>query len=204
VERVRDVAERRAGDAERDADLAERRVEALDREIGPLERGDLLTTVADIEAVVVAVREAGVGAVTRWQWLARHAKDVEARRRLIAARPDLANGGVVTDRTRLDDARRAVDAAGLSGRVAVLITSATGMVEVGPDRFVVEPHRALYDPDWAARTLADLRTEREIQHALAVEAGLQLVCASGIDDPNVLAALRPWPRAGRRAARGPA
>ena len=162
VERVRDLAERRAGDAERDADLAERRVEALDREIAALERGDLLTTVTDIEAVVVAVRKEGVGAVTGWQWLARHVQDVEERRRLIAARPDLANGVVVTDRTRLEDARRAVDGAGLSGRVAVLVTSATGPVPVGPDRFVVEPHRALYDPEWAARTLAELRTEREV------------------------------------------
>ncbi len=76
--------------------------------------------------------------MTGWQWLARHVADVEQRRRLIAARPDLANGVVVTDRTRLDDARRAIEGAPLDGRVAVLVTSDTEPVPIGPDPFVVE------------------------------------------------------------------
>lgn len=48
----------------------------------------------------------------------------------------------------------------LALRVAVLVTAAPTANLTGDSvGFVVEPHRAVYDPEWAARTAQELRTE---------------------------------------------
>lgn len=87
----------------------------------------------------------------------------------IAARPDIANGVVVTDAARLDEARRALEKADMLPRLAVVVaTSRTatqtvdGLPAGDPDRIVVDPHPGLYDKDKAAAEIARLEEEQEM------------------------------------------
>ncbi len=107
--------------------------------------------------------ERGVGAVTAWEWMARNIADPDERRRRIAAAPDVANGVIVTDAARLADARAALDHATLDLRIAVLVTpsSDTGPRSEPAAGFVVEPHRALWDREWAERTREEMRARRD-------------------------------------------
>lgn len=151
--------------AEATAAAARNRLAEVDAELAPLERGDLASTAADVEAVVVALVEAGVGAVTGWAWLASQVADPDARKVAAEADPAFANGVVVSDPSRLEQARLVLETSGETLKQAVWVCSVVPATipTLEPARragFVVGPRRALYDPMWAAEHAAELRAER--------------------------------------------
>lgn len=165
-------ADGRAGAAERAAAAAEAALADIEAQLARLEATDLLGTGADIEAVKELLVDGGVGAVTGWEWLARNVADPEKRRRRIAARPDVANGVIVSDPARLAQAQEIVTRSGIETRVAVLVAPSNGTTVTGPAPagFVVEPHRALWDREWAERTRVQMRARRDQLAAAAEEA----------------------------------
>jgi len=157
---VADLAVQRASTSDRAAAAAESLLADAEAQVARLERGDLLATGEDIEAVRELLVSKGVGAVTGWEWLARNVADPEERRRRIAARPDVANGVIVSDAARLAEAQEVVERAAPETRVAVLVvpSTATTARDEPAAGFVVEPHRALWDREWAERTRDEMRT----------------------------------------------
>jgi hypothetical protein len=158
---VASLAVQQAATSDRAAAAAEAELGDAEAQLARLERGDLLATAEDIEAIKALLVVKGVGAVTGWEWLARNIADPDERRRRIAARPDVANGLIVTDGARLDDARAVIERAAPETRVAILVIPSTATTTVDRDDtsagFVVEPHRALWDREWAERTRDELR-----------------------------------------------
>ncbi|HUY21569.1 MAG TPA: hypothetical protein VMV22_04435 [Acidimicrobiales bacterium] len=172
--RVAEGCATRAAEAEREAADRDAEVQAIDRELAPLESGDMLVTVDDIETLCRALTDGGIGAVTGWHWLAHH-DDPTLARRVIEAHPELANGIVVTDPARLAEALALLEGRAERPRLAVVV-SAGELAQIAadrdreaahdrtssPTRGVVEPHRALWDPAWAQRTADELRDRRRV------------------------------------------
>ena len=192
--RVADGCSARAGDAEREAADRDTEVQAIDRELAPLESGDMLVTVDDIETLCLALSDAGIGAVTGWHWLAHH-NDLTLARRIIEEYPELANGIVVSDPARLAEALALLEGRVERPRLAVVV-SAGELAQIAAEgdrapaharaakaaRGVVEPHRALWDPAWAERTAGELRDRRTLAaeragHARAAATSARRVAA---------------------------
>jgi len=146
---------------------------SVSAELERLDGSDLLDAGADVASAVAVLRDATIGAVTGWSWLA-DVVPADDRVAFITSRPDIANGVVVNDPSRLDEARRALEKAGLLPRLAVAVTttSTAGSTadnlpdadrgdEAG-DRFVVEPHPGLYDKGKAEEEIARLRDHQVI------------------------------------------
>lgn len=126
-------------------------------EFDVLERDDLMASSEDVERVRDHLVNAGVGATTGWVWIATNIPDVDQRRDLIAKHPEIANGVIITDGSRTAEARQVLGDTDLALRIAVLVTTApTGDLPGETAGFVVEPHRAVYDPEWAEQTKVDL------------------------------------------------
>lgn len=155
---------------EQDASTTEEQVRTLEAEIARFEAGDLMATAPEIEATVELLRNAGVGATTGWEWIS-HNIPADEREVLIEVRPDLANAVIVTDRTRLAHARELCDTEALAHRIAVLVADPGEFANidrmVSDDGFVLTPHRALYDPEWTAQALEEMRVERDQLAAVA-------------------------------------
>ncbi|HEX7277801.1 MAG TPA: hypothetical protein VF244_10545, partial [Acidimicrobiales bacterium] len=163
--------EAQAGSVEEAALDTGARLKSVSAELERLDGSDLLDAGADVVSAVSVLREATIGAVTGWSWLA-DVVPADDRLAFIASRPDIANGVVVNDPSRLDEARRALEKAGLFPRLAVAVTTTrtaattsdnlpdTDLAEEGGDRFVVEPHPGLYDKVKAEEEIARLRGDQ--------------------------------------------
>lgn len=161
---VASLAVQQAATSDRAAVAAEADLGDAETQLARLERGDLLATGEDIEAVKALLVAKSIGAVTGWEWLARNVADPEERRRRIAARPDVANGVIVTDPARLEDARAHIERANPDTRVAVLVVPSTATATADRTEtagFVVEPHRALWDREWAEKTRDEMRVRTD-------------------------------------------
>lgn len=137
---------------------------SVEAELGRLAGTDLLDAGPDVVSALGVLRDAHIGALAGWTWIAGTVP-AEDRPAFTFARPDIANGVVVNDPSRLDDARRALEKAGLFPRLAVVVTTsrtATTTANDLPledsegDRFVVEPHPGLYDKEKAKEEIARL------------------------------------------------
>ncbi|HEX9992629.1 MAG TPA: hypothetical protein VGB14_06865 [Acidimicrobiales bacterium] len=160
LRRATQMLDQQAQAAERTAADAATALRERQHEFDVLERDDLMASSADVERVRDHLVDAGVGATTGWTWIAANIADVDQRRDLISSHPEVANGVIVTDAARTDEARQVLEDTDLALRIAVLVTAAPTSSLAGDQvGFVVEPHRAVYDPDWAARTAEELRTE---------------------------------------------
>lgn len=168
------LAVQQAATSDRAAAAVEAELGDAEAQLARLERGDLLATGEDIEAIKALLVAKGVGAVTGWEWLARNVADPDERRRRIAARPDVANGVIVTDGARLEDARAIVGRSAPETRVAVLVVPSTATATADRDDtsggFVIEPHRALWDREWAERTRDEMRVRTDRLRSEAVTA----------------------------------
>lgn len=171
---------------------------SVEAELGRLAGTDLLDAGEDVARAVAVLREAHIGAVTGWAWLAG-AVPAGDRLDFISARPDIANGVVVSDPTRLDDARKALQKADLLPRLAVVVTTsrtATTTADALPaddiNRIVVDPHPGLYDKEKAEAEIARLE---ERQAMLAARHGEQQVRGRELRDAAGLARhhAQEWP-----------
>jgi hypothetical protein len=157
-----------AREVERSADGTVAEVDRVQAELARLRGTDLLDAGADVSRAVEVLREAHISAVTGWTWL-EGAVAAGDRLDFIDARPDIANGVVVTDPSRLDAAREALEKAELLPRLAVVVTTsrtATTTVDSlpagDPDRIVVDPHPGLYDKGKAKAEIARLEDQQNM------------------------------------------
>lgn len=190
--RAATTLEQQATAADKVAADASTELRERQRELGVLERDDLLASSPDVERVRDHLVHAGIGATTGWTWIATNIADIEQRRDLIAKHPEIANGVIVTDAARTGEAQQVLADTDLALRVAVLVTAAPAPGSVGdPIGFVVEPHRAVYDPEWAAQTADELRVQIQdlTQTAVTSRANAERIRSAGAE---VAGFLRRW------------
>lgn len=178
-----------AAEVERSSQDTYADLRSIQAELGRLSGTDLLDAGEDVARAVEVLREAQVGAVTGWTWLAGTVA-VGDRLAFIAGRPDIANGVVVSDPLRLEDARKALEKAGLFPRLAVVVatskiatSTADTLPAADPSRFVVDPHPGLYDKKKAEEEIARLGAQEQMlvtRHDEQQARGRELRVAAGL------------------------
>ncbi|WP_156721420.1 hypothetical protein [Streptomyces apocyni] len=171
------------GVASAERQLFELRTAAADdaRILGALGDGGLLPPGPDVLATVEYLGEHGIPALPGWRYLAQ-AVDPADHARVLAARPELVDGVVITDPATHARAREVLDEAALLPRSTVAVGTAAALLAPTPgpgagdgDVFLVPPNPAMHDEHaadeerHALRARATLRDE-EIR-ALATRLG---------------------------------
>uniref|UniRef100_A0AAU2ACR5 Chromosome segregation ATPase n=1 Tax=Streptomyces sp. NBC_00093 TaxID=2975649 RepID=A0AAU2ACR5_9ACTN len=183
--------------------LFELRTAAADdaRILGALGDGGLLPPGPDVLATVEFLGEHGIPALPGWRYLAQ-AVDPADHARVLAARPELVDGVVITDPGTHARAREALTDAALLPRSAVAVGTAAALLAPTPapgpgdgDVFLVPPNPAMHDEHAADEERQALRAragEREEEiRTLAARLG---------KDRELAARLTSW-RAGCPAGR---
>jgi hypothetical protein len=163
--------------------LFELRTAAADdsRILGALGDGGLLPPGPDVLATVEFLGEHGIPALPGWRYLAQ-AVDPADHARVLAARPELVDGVIITDPDSHARARDALSDAALLPRSAVAVGTAAALLAPTPapgsetgDVFLVPPNPAMHDEHAADEERQALRaraTERDEEiRALAARLG---------------------------------
>ncbi|MGJ5750117.1 hypothetical protein [Streptomyces puniciscabiei] len=163
--------------------LFELRTAAADdsRILGALGDGGLLPPGPDVLATVEFLGEHGIPALPGWRYLAR-AVDPADHARVLAARPELVDGVIITDPDTHARARETLGDAALLPRSAVAVGTAAALLAPPPadsaaaaDVFLVPPNPAMHDEHAADEERQALRaraTERDEEiRALAARLG---------------------------------
>jgi hypothetical protein len=163
--------------------LFELRTAAADdsRILGALGDGGLLPPGPDVLATVEFLGEHGIPALPGWRYLAQ-AVDPADHARVLAARPELVDGVIITDPDTHARAREALEDAALLPRSAVAVGTAAALLAPAPaadaapgDVFLVPPNPAMHDEHAADEERQALRaraTERDEEiRALAARLG---------------------------------
>ncbi|MGW0768231.1 hypothetical protein [Streptomyces sp. NPDC002676] len=133
--------------------LFELRTAAADdaRILGALGDGGLLPPGPDVLATVEYLGEHGIPALPGWRYLAQ-AVDPADHARVLAARPELVDGVIITDPATHARAREALAEAALLPRSAVAVGTAAALLAPTPaddagtgDVFLVPPNPAMHD-----------------------------------------------------------
>ncbi|MFG2605512.1 hypothetical protein ACGFT2_18500 [Streptomyces sp. NPDC048514] len=152
--------------------LFELRTAAADdsRILGALGDGGLLPPGPDVLATVEYLGEHGIPALPGWRYLAQ-AVDPADHTRVLAARPELVDGVIITDPETHTRAREALGDAALLPRSAVAVGTAAALLAPTPadgatpgDVFLVPPNPAMHDEHAADEERQALRaraTERD-------------------------------------------
>ncbi|MHC3471784.1 hypothetical protein ACYF6T_24220 [Streptomyces sp. 7R007] len=152
--------------------LFELRTAAADdaRILGALGDGGLLPPGPDVLATVEFLGEHGIPALPGWRYLAQ-AVDPADHARVLAARPELVDGVIITDPDTHARARDALSDAALLPRSAVAVGTAAALLAptpapetMGGDVFLVPPNPAMHDEHAADEERQALRaraTERD-------------------------------------------
>ncbi|WP_128378472.1 hypothetical protein [Streptomyces cavernae] len=154
--------------------LFELRTAAADdaRILGALGDGGLLPPGPDVLATVEYLGEHGIPALPGWRYLAQ-AVDPTDHARVLAARPELVDGVIITDPDTHARAREALTEAALLPRSAVAVGTAAALLAPTPppgaddgraDVFLVPPNPAMHDEHAADEERQALRaraTERD-------------------------------------------
>ncbi|MEU6480148.1 hypothetical protein ABZ858_25335 [Streptomyces sp. NPDC047017] len=152
--------------------LFELRTAAADdsRILGALGDGGLLPPGPDVLATVEFLGEHGIPALPGWRYLAQ-AVDPADHARVLAARPELVDGVIITDPDTHARARAALADAALLPRSAVAVGTAAALLAPTPaadatptDVFLVPPNPAMHDEhaaDEERQTLRARATERD-------------------------------------------
>ncbi|MDO0931476.1 hypothetical protein QQY66_07250 [Streptomyces sp. DG2A-72] len=152
--------------------LFELRTAAADdaRILGALGDGGLLPPGPDVLATVEFLGEHGIPALPGWRYLAQ-AVDPADHARVLAARPELVDGVIITDPATHARAREALSEAALLPRSAVAVGTAAALLAPTPapdassgDVFLVPPNPAMHDEQAADEERQALRaraTERD-------------------------------------------
>lgn len=157
------------------------------RVLAALGDGGLLPPGPDVLATVEYLGEHGVPALPGWRYLAQSV-DPADHDRILAARPQLVDGVIVTDPDALLRAREVLTAAALLPRSAVAVGTAaallgpvTDLPGSGDGLFLVPPNPAMHDENAAdeeRRQLRDRATAREEQiRTLAARLGADRLLA---------------------------
>jgi hypothetical protein len=151
------------------------------RILGALGDGGLLPPGPDVLATVEFLGEHGIPALPGWRYLAQ-AVDPADHARVLAARPELVDGVIITDPDSHLRAREALSDAALLPRSAVAVGTAAALLAPTPapgtdtgDVFLVPPNPAMHDEHAADEERQALRaraTERDEEiRALAARLG---------------------------------
>ncbi|MFD9985608.1 hypothetical protein ACFWZJ_35050 [Streptomyces massasporeus] len=167
---LRDLLDDAVSSAERQ--LFDLRTAAADdsRILGALGDGGLLPPGPDVLATVEFLGEHGIPALPGWRYLAQ-AVDPADHARVLAARPELVDGVIITDPDSHARAREALGDAALLPRSAVAVGTAAALLAPTPapdsdsgDVFLVPPNPAMHDEHAADEERQALRaraTERD-------------------------------------------
>ncbi|MGW4911394.1 hypothetical protein [Streptomyces sp. NPDC004270] len=170
ADELRELLDDAVGSAERH--LFELRTAAADdsRILGALGDGGLLPPGPDVLATVEYLGEHGIPALPGWRYLAQ-AVDPTDHARVLAARPELVDGVIITDPDTHARARAALGEAALLPRSAVAVGTAAALLAPTPaadatpgDVFLVPPNPAMHDEHAADEERQALRaraTERD-------------------------------------------
>ncbi|MET9087303.1 hypothetical protein ABZX77_36430 [Streptomyces sp. NPDC004237] len=151
ADELRELLDDAVGSAERH--LFELRTAAADdsRILGALGDGGLLPPGPDVLATVEFLGEHGIPALPGWRYLAQ-AVDPADHARVLAARPELVDGVIITDPDTHARAREALGEAALLPRSAVAVGTAAALLAPTPaadatpgDVFLVPPNPAMHD-----------------------------------------------------------
>lgn len=189
AEDLRDQLDRAVATAERT--LFDLRTAAADdtRILAALGDGGLLPPGPDVLATVEYLGEHGIPALPGWRYLAQSV-DPADHDAILAARPELVDGVVVTDPASLDRARHALTAAALLPRSTVAVGTAAALVapiEAEPPFFLVPPNPAMHDERAADDERRELRTR-----ATAREEHIRELAARLGHDRALAARLASW------------
>ncbi|MEW2302961.1 hypothetical protein AB0958_23795 [Streptomyces sp. NPDC006655] len=170
ADELRELLDDAVGSAERH--LFDLRTAAADdsRILGALGDGGLLPPGPDVLATVEFLGEHGIPALPGWRYLAQ-AVDPADHARVLAARPELVDGVIITDPGTHARAREALSDAALLPRSAVAVGTAAALLAPTPpadatpgDVFLVPPNPAMHDEHAADEERQALRaraTERD-------------------------------------------
>ncbi|MFF0205452.1 hypothetical protein [Streptomyces sp. NPDC005017] len=170
ADELRELLDDAVSSAERT--LFELRTAAADdsRILGALGDGGLLPPGPDVLATVEYLGEQGIPALPGWRYLAQ-AVDPADHARVLAARPELVDGVIITDPASHARAREALRDAALLPRSAVAVGTASALLAPTPapaaedgDVFLVPPNPAMHDEHAADEERQALRaraTERD-------------------------------------------
>ncbi|GAA2266744.1 hypothetical protein GCM10010415_34530 [Streptomyces atrovirens] len=170
ADELRELLDDAVSSAERQ--LFDLRTAAADdaRILGALGDGGLLPPGPDVLATVEFLGEHGIPALPGWRYLAQ-AVDPADHARVLAARPELVDGVVITDPDSHLRAREALSDAALLPRSAVAVGTAAALLAPTPapgtdtgDVFLVPPNPAMHDEhaaDEERQTLRARATERD-------------------------------------------
>ncbi|MGW3421387.1 hypothetical protein [Streptomyces phaeochromogenes] len=154
------------GVASAERQLFELRTAAADdaRILGALGDGGLLPPGPDVLATVEYLGEHGIPALPGWRYLAQAVDPVD-HARVLAARPELVDGVIITDPDTHARAREALVDAALLPRSAVAVGTAAALLAPTPapdagdgDVFLVPPNPAMHDEHAADEERQTLRT----------------------------------------------
>ncbi|WP_030851529.1 hypothetical protein [Streptomyces sp. NRRL F-4474] len=193
------------GVASAERQLFELRTAAADdaRILGALGDGGLLPPGPDVLATVEYLGEHGIPALPGWRYLAQ-AVDPADHAAVLAARPELVDGVVITDPDTHGRAREVLSGAALLPRSTVAVGTAAALLApvppAGPDGavsgiFIVTPNPAMHDEHAADEERQALRTR-----AGARDTEIRDLAARLAGDRELSARLASW-RAGCPAGR---
>ncbi|MFH8974223.1 hypothetical protein [Streptomyces sp. NPDC017890] len=181
ADELRELLDDTVSSAERQ--LFELRTAAADdsRILGALGDGGLLPPGPDVLATVEFLGEHGIPALPGWRYLAQ-AVDPADHARVLAARPELVDGVIITDPDSHTRAREVLGDAALLPRSAVAVGTAAALLAPTPapgsdtgDVFLVPPNPAMHDEhaaDEERHTLRARAAERDEEiRALAARLG---------------------------------
>ncbi|MFJ7628908.1 hypothetical protein ACIQZN_20665 [Streptomyces sp. NPDC097595] len=218
ADELRDLLDQSVTSAERR--LFELRTAAADdaRILGALGDGGLLPPSPDVLATVEYLGEQGIPALPGWRYLAQ-AVDPADHAAVLAARPELVDGVVITDPDAHARARDVLGAAALLPRSAVAVGTAaallapvpgTGASGPGEGVFLVPPNPAMHDEHAADEERQALRSRAAARdediRVLAARLGADRALAARIGSwradcpPGMLAELAEGARTARTAA----
>ncbi|MFI5533927.1 hypothetical protein ACIA8O_35860 [Kitasatospora sp. NPDC051853] len=129
------------------------------RILAALGDGGLLPPGPDVLATVEYLGEQGIPALPGWRYLAQSV-DPADHEAILAARPELVDGVVVTDPQSLDRAREALRTAALLPRSTVAVGTAAALIAPLPDEppfFLVPPNPAMHNEGAADEERRELR-----------------------------------------------
>ncbi|MFE5584846.1 hypothetical protein [Kitasatospora sp. NPDC056531] len=159
AEYLRELLDEAIATAERT--LFDLRTAAADdsRILAALGDGGLLPPGPDVLATVEYLAEHGIPALPGWRYLAQSV-DPADHEAILAARPELVDGVVVTDPSSLERAREALQAAALLPRSTVAVGAAASLIAPITDEpafFLVPPNPAMHDESAADGERRELR-----------------------------------------------
>ncbi|MFG2846245.1 hypothetical protein ACGF12_24195 [Kitasatospora sp. NPDC048296] len=159
AEYLRELLDEAIATAERT--LFDLRTAAADdsRILAALGDGGLLPPGPDVLATVEYLAEHGIPALPGWRYLAQSV-DPADHEAILAARPELVDGVVVTDPSSLERAREALQAAALLPRSTVAVGAAASLIApitAEPAFFLVPPNPAMHDESAADDERRELR-----------------------------------------------